>query len=87
MAESLLQTQKWSSAVKAYNKIADVLLETLQDMKHIDDEILEAYRQARENLTIAHAEAIWTAYQRTDCDPKQVDPCQAGLAAELEGGR
>ena len=54
MAESLLQTQKWSSAVKAYNKIADVLLETLQDMKHIDDETLEAYRQARNDLTLAH---------------------------------
>lgn len=29
------------------------------------------------------AQAIWEAYERADCDPYQIDPRQAGLAAAL----
>ena len=30
------------------------------------------------------AQAVWDAYERVDCDPYEIDPRKAGLAAALE---
>ena len=48
------QAREWDDALDSYNKIANSLYETLKDMRHINDETLEAYRQARNNLSFAH---------------------------------
>jgi hypothetical protein len=49
---------EWSEAVNAYNKIAKVISEILEDVRQIDDKTLEAYRQARNNLARTQAALI-----------------------------